>query len=89
MSGGTYTAGPWKAQMDRGNAQRSCIYADGNLIAQCFDRSNADAEANARLIAAAPDLLAALELLLAAKDTKLVDAHWLAATAAVAAAKGW
>ena len=31
-------------------------------------------ERQARLIAAAPDLLAALELLLAAKDTKLVDA---------------
>lgn len=54
-----HTPGPW----------RSCdglVFRDepepGRAIADCRDYADAEAEANARLIAAAPELLAALTL---------------------------
>lgn len=61
MSAG-FTPGPWATTMDRGNHRRSCVSADGVMIAQAFDRVEADAEANARLIAAAPDYATACGL---------------------------
>ncbi len=45
-----------------------------------------EAAANARLFVAAPDLLAALEQLVA--DSECVDDHWDAAHAAIAKARG-
>lgn len=97
MSEAIHTAGPWKwhpksTDQEHNGAIYSEIY-EGHAYAVAMQPRYVSYEqwaANARLIAAAPDLLAALELLLAAKGSKTLymDAHWLAANAAVAAAKG-
>ena len=56
-----HTPGPWeKAE------PFATVRAPGRpCIADCGSRSDLDAQANARLIAAAPDLLAALEYIMA------------------------
>ena len=56
-----HTLGPWHVQNDQ-NA-RLAVYAGEQSIAYC-GMSNNTTEANARLIAAAPDLLAALHSIL-------------------------
>ena len=62
----THTPGPWTLKY--AHCGDVGIKADGGLIAECFcdirradEHSTAEAGANARLIAAAPDLLAALQ----------------------------
>ena len=64
------TKGPWKTDPECGN--ESVIDAGGFLIADCAifgpKADPARNRANARLIAAAPDLLAALYELLAAEE---------------------
>ena len=65
------TPGPWIAVANRGNnAVSDVVDRDGYTIAHCRNVSVGCWEANARLIAAAPDLLAALKHLLA-----FVEAH--------------
>ena len=70
MTENRHTPGPWRyshaGPVMRGYSQPFAIaqVGEANLIAGCFGdvRGGADtAEANARLISAAPDLLAALE----------------------------
>lgn len=68
-----HTPGPWSLGPTAGIGQRGQLYivdADGVRVADCeaekiserrFARSMAEDAANARLIAAAPDLLAVLE----------------------------
>lgn len=68
----THTPGPWCAQ---GNS----VTASGRSVAVVRGRgSRAELDANARLIAAAPDLLAALRLMLDtfgdADDQSVIDA---------------
>lgn len=62
---GQHTPGPWRvfgATAENGTSNE--IHADGEFIARVFMNGNTlKREANARLIAAAPDLLAALEKL--------------------------
>jgi hypothetical protein len=61
-----YTPGPWTVE-PRGNLKaRQFVEAGEFRIAECITR---DQEANARLIAAAPDLLATLERLANIADT--------------------
>lgn len=61
MSGAT--PGPWIAVANRGNnAVSDVVDRDGYTIAHCRNVSVGCWDANARLIAAAPDLLAALKL---------------------------
>ena len=56
-----HTPGPWDIQDPLGGGSRNkWIYADGLFIAE-VDGEREEAEANGRLIAAAPDLLAALK----------------------------
>ena len=70
MSG--YTPGPWSYEIVRKgspNRDKLAIFADGDVIAMAYgDGSDTqhDGQANARLIAAAPEMLAELE------ETKLV-----------------
>ena len=80
MKNAKYTPGPWKVEVwDYSNAKvprkELNIQTESNLLAtlQCdFDENNSyviskpEAEANARLMAAAPELLEALERLYAA-----------------------
>lgn len=73
MSG--HTPGPWttkRAQLPVDGAFDHAIIASGTVIAEAFGRSGVtiyhDSEANARLIAAAPDLLAACRQALASLE---------------------
>ena len=89
----THTPGPWGTSGDavpHGYTQRWAVNAESNgeRVATVFHT-----EANARLIAAAPDLLAALvglisELELATCDSAHNGARFDDAIAAIAAAKG-
>lgn len=69
-----HTPGPWQIKHAVDGSGDVGITAAGlrNVLAECFfafrdpgEREHGEAEANARLIAAAPDLLAALKLLAA------------------------
>ena len=55
-----HTPGPWDVQNALGDGPNKWIYADGLYVAE-VDGEREEAEANARLIAAAPDLLTALK----------------------------
>lgn len=52
-----HTPGPWVVST---NNPRTVKHASGPVLADCGPMNNSEAFANARLIAAAPDLLAAL-----------------------------
>jgi len=78
----THTPGPWTGHKFYGQQQNS-VLADCGLRIAMLQRSAASArsvecraegEANARLIAAAPDLLDALEAIL--RECCLVHRHW-------------
>lgn len=89
-----HSAAPWTAHDDDGTGTLPCVLSDkvtsfGNFyIAQC------NVYADARLIAAAPDLLAALEALVGEADLGEVDlepeemAKLEAGRAAIAKARG-
>ena len=95
----THTPGPWTARIQKNKSHAdlgwiiehsngrigwaSLAYADTNREAGADDPSR---EANARLIAAAPDLLAALEGVLRVADRATVEFD--AARAAIAKARG-
>ncbi len=84
-----HTPGPWRAE------EREVVTYLGHPIAEVLDTaeglegSDAEADANARLIAAAPDLVAALEMILAGVDSgQLMQQSIDQARAAVVKAKG-
>jgi len=92
-----HTPGPWSVELARGKDGEPCYYAvvapptaehSWNPVASTWGAANG---ANARLIAAAPDLLAALEEILRLTATRHDDASYKAnavAIAALAKAKG-
>ena len=90
-----HTPGPWTANKPTRDNGRAEIHAGCMLVAQAFNWM-LDAEgdeqcwADARLIAAAPDLLAALkELMVAADRVSAEPVTWLGkARAAIAKAEG-
>ena len=58
-----HTPGPWRVVEDRVPASLE-VYAGKTAIAECWRRADALTElANARLIAAAPELLASLQIM--------------------------
>lgn len=70
----THTPGPWNYAADSLREGRFSIYAWGPL-AYCGDAAEpGDGEANARLIAAAPELLAALRSAVAIIESMGADA---------------
>ena len=70
----THTPGPWTIQAEARRNGRWIKSRDGQDIAQILlTKDTSEASANARLIAAAPDLLAALERLESAADTFHAD----------------
>lgn len=80
-----HTPGPWHITV--GAAYRQIEAVDGTLI--CFAASNNWAnKANARLIAAAPDLLQALKAALTVLPDSVGDFDYNAAVDAVAKATG-
>lgn len=88
-----HTPGPWEAHWIPGHFSEPSIgiYGDGGRRAVALIHSATRAEANARLIAAAPELLASLQgiLELAKFDgaiNPLYDEHFSAARAAIAKA---
>jgi hypothetical protein len=88
-----HTPGPWRYQDVR--SQKEHVYfrieAKDGAVGFAYKHNN-DEEANARLIAAAPDLLAALEGLLAGSERHIFHTECQkerdAASAAIARAKG-
>ena len=67
---GGHSPGPWETDTDTAHGLRTLVFdADGALTANCahgmsrddLDAASGECEANARLIASAPDLLAACE----------------------------
>lgn len=89
-----HTPGPWVASHN--SWETSTVYADGRVVAECLIDADVSEEnqhelepikeANARLIAAAPELLEALQEVIAISDRKH-DA-WDKAKAAIARATG-
>lgn len=55
-----YTPGPWRQHQTDGKTYASVRGSSGRCVADCGSRSDEVAQANARLIASAPALLAAL-----------------------------
>ena len=87
----THTPGPWEITVDQYGNLDVTMEGAGDMLADLKGCPNA--EANARLIAAAPDLLAALEalrgdLLRYPNDDARREAIVNAAEAAIAAARG-
>ena len=83
----THTKGPWDLHATAGNHDFSIYGDDGKDIALVRDFH----EANARLIAAAPELLEALDALLwaaAEKTLKQKEEIWEQARRAIAKANG-
>lgn len=70
-----YTPGPWSFSETSGHGTRLIYGADRYLVADAGripKRSDEEATANARLISAAPDLLAALDDLAELVETNMV-----------------
>ena len=84
-----HTPGPWIAQ-NVGGKGWFIVTEDDLILAMTLKGDDSD-EADARLVAAAPGLLAALEQLVEAHDGThiiLQPEHWADARAAIAKAQG-
>jgi hypothetical protein len=91
MTNATHTPGPWEATVD-GFIGHTCPDGDWYVIAaMSHDRAPETVNSDARLIAAAPDLLAAIKDIVAASDANDGDSlanAIQASRAAIAKAKG-
>ena len=87
-----YTPGPWviaEEVQGRIGRMQPCILGQGSELAVVSVRADdREEDANARLIAAAPELLAALKALIAEPDLKPWSEEWDQAHSAVAKAEG-
>ena len=80
----SHTAGRWRVESDTSKEPRLAVVTDFSVeIAAVFDTPDSttlshkgEAEANARLIAAAPDLLAAAQRVLAGLNARIDDAGY-------------
>lgn len=96
MSDIKHTPGPWHIASGGAVIGRECAVAVVNTYTALQKLTDAEREANACLIAAAPELLAALEWIIEAADdsdnmkaTDLVECiPWESIRAAIAKAKG-
>ena len=83
-----HTPGPWSAEpIDYGCFDVKCEF--GYFIATCHDgvRGTRNADVNARLIAGAPDLLAALQRIVAVLDKQVASPHLAERASPLAQAK--
>ena len=94
MTQTTHTPGPWSLRMTGWQTNPAAIYSPRRpgAVACIPARTSVpldEQSANARLIAAAPDLLAALQWAVETADTEQYEADWYAAArVAIAKAKG-
>ena len=81
-----HTPGPWRVagQGEQGTQQLPILRPDGKIVAAIRDEGGL---ADARLIAAAPELLEALEGLCEPSDPATDPQRWEAAKAAIAKAE--
>jgi type VI protein secretion system component VasF len=79
-----HTPAPWRIQFNSVSDEYRMLDDDNDQI----EFSREQGRANARLISAAPDLLAALEELCLAPNKHRPEEYWEAARAAIAKAKG-
>ena len=86
----THTPGPWEItrQTHGLSVGGHCSPDDSDMEYVCFIEDHHREGANSHLIAAAPDLLAALEGLLPMWGSGIKEPHVEAARAAIAKAKG-
>ena len=77
-----HTPGPWSG-VGFDDGQRFIAGGDGQPVAKILERERSEFEANTRLIASAPDLLAALRELVAAPNKKRPEHVWAEARAAI------
>lgn len=80
-----HTPGPWKQHSDGEKTYASVRGAKNQTVADCGSRSDRVAQANARLIAAAPELL---RLLCIAADEPITIGLHTQIQAAIARAEG-
>jgi hypothetical protein len=89
--GGKHTPGPWRTGADEGGFERCysgpAIYSPQYMVAEVLAGPIDRGEANARLIAAAPDLLAALKNLTASARGFVAQAYIDDADAAITRAQ--
>ena len=83
-----HTPGPWKVQPGSGDSEYAFNVVAGEpgsvvLVANVAAEDHATRRANARLVASAPDLLAALRELVAAPNKKRPEHVWAEARAAI------
>lgn len=83
----THTPGPWFSQYDDNGFYEIGSETISIRLAFTYGEGDGD-EANARLIAAAPDLLEALQAIMAGVAGCERQPHWEAARAAIAKATG-
>ena len=81
----THTQGPWRAQYNGGDQTWTLVGTVGNGIPKIADVYPGITEANARLIAAAPELLDALRETVEELDMARNGSVWLTAAAEVSA----
>ena len=88
----THTPGPWHVYISPGGWQTCVCAEDGSIITRMGNYSGSPVLANAHLIAAAPDLLAALRSLCSEfymmMNPSLLPSAYRAACAAIAKAEG-
>lgn len=84
-----HTPGPWEREGLLVTSTRRDAEGVRLLVAKCLSAYDSAVEADARLIAAAPELLAALEAMVSAEAEIGADDEYLrAARAAIAKARG-
>lgn len=91
MADGKHTPGKWVADREYESDDRTFVHCAGRAIADCANGYGAEDEANASLIAAAPELLAALKMMVNAvgnKPVTSVDEAERIALGAIAKATG-
>ena len=91
MTDTPWTPGPWRSDYLDRNGQRT-VSAEHFEVCTCWHHSvgsiEKEMEANARLIAAAPDLFAALDAIIDGRFWSMSDDKFGAAKAALAKARG-
>ena len=74
MSAAKHTPGPWHGEGTQISNENQFVFADGEVVAEVRFRSRGSVRSKARLIAAAPELLDALQYVMSATGEQLTDA---------------